>query len=326
MRKPTLSSLLPFVFLKDRTAPLMVNVQYWVAGLKYLYQTHHNQVPDCLPEPSMNALTKTISWNVVKTKDRPCLAFSDKFSSHPEILTRRSLLLPRLASGNSSPYPSKQAPDIKARICTITPRDRQAREAPARTCRFPVHPHRPGSSIFSFFPLQTPSGVSLAQSRLKQHPEEGLEKRHSLCQGNSSSSAPSCSGRWLWYSWGQASGHGAVSPGLEGLCGHLGLYWLQAEEKKKVKNQDFRGQVELKGLCPVSTPLGTALTLPMGQIVCLVEAPVDCGFAVQKPYFSVCRICYYKAFRTVPCDPFSIRDQSISWKLQRKKHAWPESW
>lgn len=92
-------------------------------------------------------------------------------------------------------------------------------------------------------------------------------------------------------------------------------------EKKKVKNQDFRGQVELKGLCPVSTPLGTALTLPMGQIVCLVEVPVDCGFAVQEPYFSVCRICYDKAFPTVPRDSFSIRDQSISWKLQRKKHA-----
>lgn len=75
----------------------------------------------------------------------------------------------------------------------------------------------------------------------------------------------------------------------------------------------------------MATPTGQpTLTLPMGQIVCLVQVPVDGGFAVQQSYLFVRCICYYKASPTVPCYSLPIRGKSIKWKLQRRKRRLAE--
>lgn len=108
------------------------------------------------------------------TKDRPCLAFSDKFSSHPEILTRHF-------RGRTGP---SRFPDSPVETAALTLQNKPQTSKPgsalshpgtARRGRHPVEPaaflstHTALGAAFShFFPLQKPSGVSLAQSRLRQ--------------------------------------------------------------------------------------------------------------------------------------------------------------
>lgn len=114
---------------------------------------------------------------------------------------------------------------------------------------------------------------------------------------------------------------------LSNLTGLGVLIWTsKITLATSTRNNIFLNDGFIKQIKPLSIlfsvhAFGMSLTSSICEIVCLVQMSVDCCFTGQKPYFFVCCICNYKALPTVPSYSFSIRDQSIKWKLKRKKHA-----
>ena len=119
-------------------------------------------------------------------------------------------------------------------------------------------------------------------------------------------------------------GESMPSKQLDGAwCAHLDVkdYIGYKHMKQYFLNDGFIKQIKPLSILFSVHAFGMSLTSSICEIVCLVQMAVDCCLTGQKPYFFVCCICNYKALPTVPSYSFSIRDQSIKWKLKKKKHG-----